>query len=237
MNLRLLNLGAGLAAGLLIGTAVHAAEVPDFANFDYGDTVHPEDVQEKLQALGFTDIGPVDEEGQVFTADAEWEGRPITVRVDADTGWIRNNWNEDPLGKPRYVRFTTPADVTAEDVAEKLTQIGFTNVTAEHDEGDVYHVNATWQNHPYDMTLNVDTGTLWDTDAVMAQTTPPDFMNVPYPKAATPDEIRRKLAALGYSNIGDVEKKGQVFETTAAWQGDNMELTVDADTGLIRMME
>jgi len=41
-----------------------------------------------LDDLGFTKIGTIDKEGAIFHVEAEWQGRPVKLRIDADLGKI-----------------------------------------------------------------------------------------------------------------------------------------------------
>ena len=41
-----------------------------------------------LDDLGFTNIGTIDKEGAIFHVEAQWQGRPVKLRIDADLGTI-----------------------------------------------------------------------------------------------------------------------------------------------------
>jgi hypothetical protein len=41
-----------------------------------------------LDDLGFTKIGTIDKEGAIFHVEAQWQGRPVKLRIDADLGTI-----------------------------------------------------------------------------------------------------------------------------------------------------
>ena len=53
-----------------------------------GNKVGESVMRDHLDDLGFTNIGAIDKEGSIFHVAADWKGRAIKLRINAELGTI-----------------------------------------------------------------------------------------------------------------------------------------------------
>ena len=56
----------------------------------------------------------------------------------------------------------------------------------------------------------------------------------PFPHRGGPSGLKRELLALGYSDVRDVTRNGNIYEADAQWNGRPLHLRIDARNGSIQ---
>lgn len=53
------------------------------------------------------------------------------------------------------------------------------------------------------------------------------------PHQVTTQQVTSALLALGYADVGAVDRDGRIFQTTASWRGESHQLRIDANSGSV----
>lgn len=80
------------ASGGEQGTASQTSPVPTAIRIaESRDEVFSNAIKRHLEDLGFSDITEVEKDGGIFHADADWQGRPLKLRIDVRRGTIEHS--------------------------------------------------------------------------------------------------------------------------------------------------
>ncbi len=226
---------AALTAAMLAApSASFAAPVPStIALVADADNVTVHQVQQQLRALGFTDLGTIARDGGIFELPAVWEGEAVDLRVDASTRTIRLAAVRTDVGSGRPTSMTLagePHEVSVPQVVSGLRDLGFTGISGIRNSGRIFEAAAMWQGTPFDLRYDASSGTISDRSATTARAAEefPRIVFAGAPHETSVQDISRGLAALGFSRIADIQKDGRIYTASATWQGEALDLRVDA---------
>ncbi len=231
-----MSAAALLAAVIITPATSFAASLPTTINLvDSGDTVTIYQVQQQLRAGGFTDLGTISRDGGVFELAAVWEGEPVSLKVDARTRTIRRIVAAAPADStslPTHLTMARDAhEVTIPQFVTGLRGIGFSDVSDVRRSGRIFLATANWQGESTALRFDAANGAITDrsvTNTDPAGDFPHTILIARDPHQTSIQDMRRGLATLGFTQIANVEKDGRIFTLTAAWQGEALDLRVDA---------
>lgn len=228
-------LGTSALAGLLLAGTAIAKDVPmGIANGDDDTSIFV--IEANLDALGFAAVHVTDQRGSIFDVSAMWEGRPLTLRVDAERERITVMSASKPAGDgvlPTHVALFGDNTMTYTARSE-LERLGFDNVEVTDRRGGVFHARALWNDTQVRLRVDADLGRIQDVAPAHAMS--PDAMPDQVGIAdddTTPYIVAKRLRDLGYTDIAMRIQKGDVFYGTAIWNGTQRNLRIDAVTGRI----
>lgn len=216
-----------LAAGLaltLTSTAALAATMPD-AIYPFPANAGTSDVKQALNKRGFTDVRSVEKSGNIYTADAEWDGKRMMLRIDGKTGAITTHDQDTGMSVGQINEGTTLGDIR-----QRLHGLGYTLVGEIDKNGGVYETMA-YNKMGHHVRLNIDeaNGGVRESgagDSAIAM--PKDTMS--------PQYLQQQLAKLGYDEVRDVSKSGRIYKLEARRNGTWHDLRVDGANGGVTVM-
>jgi uncharacterized protein (DUF1697 family) len=207
---------AVLASAMVLGTmlAAGAAEMPRGVNTMNG-RASADELRAALQALGFSEVSPVDRQGNVYITRAVWESHWVDLRIDAATGGISNRNRET-------IRYTT--NMPDDELRAALATRGYTDVGAIKREGNIVTVAATRDSRPMTLKIDARTGGIYSA--------PAEHSTIQTPRAnMSADELRERLQPLGYSDVRGVQSEGNIISLDALKGGEWMPMKIDARNG------
>lgn len=229
------------ASMIAASTASFGAPIPSTINL-VGDadniTIHQ--VREGLRADGFADLGTVVRDGGIFELSATWEGKAVDLKVNARTKTVRQivdpqTASGDKL--PSSLSLVGDADnITIQQFTAGLRGLGFSAVSDAQRSGAIFTSTATWRGEAFDLRYDASSGTVTDRNVIVSRPAEDFPSRVVLARPANKgsiQEMRRALEALGFSQIGNVEKDGRIYTLSANWQGAPVGLRVDADSSRI----
>ena len=128
-----------LAAGLaltLTSTAALAATMPD-SIYPFPANAGTGDVKQALNKRGFTDVRSVEKSGDIYTANAEWDGKRVLLRIDGKTGAVTTHEESTGMSVGQINEGTTVSDIR-----DRLHGLGYTLVGEIDKQGGVYETMA-----------------------------------------------------------------------------------------------
>jgi len=233
---------AALTAAMIVAPAASfAAPVPTTINLvDDGHNVTVYEVQQQLRASGFTNLGTMVRDGRIFELPAVWEGESVNLKVNARTRTIRQVVSPVAVaGNALPTNMTLvgePHELSLPQVVAGLRDLGFTNISDVQRSGRIFGATAIWQGASIDLRYDAANGMITDRSVTKTQpagTFPRGIINASDPHETSVQDMRRSLAALGFTQIGNVEQDGRIFTLAANWQGEALDLRIDAASGRI----
>lgn len=116
------------------------------------------------------------------------------------------------------------ADATPQQARRALEAVGFSQITALHQSGNIVRAVALYQGEPVRLVLDTRTGRVSDDSGRAAIEVTP---------ATSDAAIRAQLAGLGYTGLGDVTRRGNIYVVPAQRAGDRVDVRVNALTGRV----
>ncbi|WP_162915263.1 PepSY domain-containing protein [Desertibaculum subflavum] len=111
------------------------------------------------------------------------------------------------------------------DIRQALQSAGFTGLSDVKQSGNIIRADAFYAGKPVDIVVDAKTGRVYDETKPVA---------IDLTRTTTNDEIKSQLTKLGYSNLGEVERHGDVVLVTGRKMGKPVDIFVNADTGRVR---
>ncbi len=232
------TLAAFAMTAVVIGApaASFGAPVPSTINlFDDGHNVTVNQVRQQLRASGFTDLGTISRDGRIFELSALWEGKTVDLKVNARTRTISQIVDPRPASGDSLPSSLSlvgdPDNITVPQVVSGLQGLGFSAISNLQRSGAVFTTTASWKGQTFDLRYDASNGTITDRSAAdtrPAEGFPSRIVFAGAAHEASIQDIRRALAALGYTQIGDVRQDGRIYTLSANWQGAPLDLRVDA---------
>ncbi|SLN30599.1 PepSY domain-containing protein [Oceanibacterium hippocampi] len=221
-KLRTFGMASAIAIGVGMAGSAIAADMPK--------SVHPLDkptgaseVAERLQELGFKDVGTIEHSGNIYRFDAMWEGEWVKLSVDERDASITR------VGAGEAI--ATGGVMSAEKVRDELQRLGYEKVSGIEQSGDVIHAKASKGGEPYTLKIDARNGEVMRVAGASA---------IKAEGAITPSQgamgetyFKSELSKLGYSDVRNVEKKGGVYEMQARMGGQWQDIKVDGSTGAV----
>ncbi len=169
---------AFLAAGLVaVSAPVFAGDMPSSISIYLPATAHKtsiQDVQRGLTELGFKEVGDVTQDGRIFEARANWDGRPLTLRINAESGLIRDasasaavTTTRSEIPSPIVVP-SDPQDATVHEVQSALVTLGFEDVTNIERDGRIFTAEASWKGKSLNLRIDTRNGRATDRSTLAA---------------------------------------------------------------------
>lgn len=115
-------------------------------------------------------------------------------------------------------------NATPQETRRALEAAGFSQVSALRQSGYIVRANAVYQGRPVQLVLDTRNGRISDQSGVAAISVTPSTGDA---------AIRTQLAGLGYTGIGEVTRRGNIYEVPAQRAGDRIVLRVNALTGRV----
>lgn len=115
-------------------------------------------------------------------------------------------------------------DATPDQAQRALQAVGFSQITALRQSGNIVRAVALYQGEPVRLVLDTRTGRISDDSGAAAIEVTPSTSDA---------AIRAQLAGLGYSGLGDVTRRGNVLTVPAQRAGDRIVVRVNALTGRV----
>lgn len=103
------------------------------------DWMSSDEIRERLEAQGFTDVEDLDRDGGMYQARASRDGQTYVLQLDAETGAIQRH------------------RLTASSIRDMLEEEGYSEISDLQREGDIYRVQA--RRNGEEVTLQVDATT------------------------------------------------------------------------------
>ncbi|MHA1565782.1 MAG: hypothetical protein ACTSX7_10765 [Alphaproteobacteria bacterium] len=212
-----------------------AASIPTTINLgDDGHKVTVLQVQQQLRASGFTNLGTIVRDGRIFELAAVWEGEPVNLKVNARTRTIRQivaAADTDSTVMPTRLSLVGDAhEVTIPKVVTGLRGLGFTAVSNVQQSGRIFLASADWRGESTDLRYDASSGEISDRSVIEtrpAEAFPSSILTAQDPHQTSVQDMRRSLAALGFTQIDNMQKDGRIFTMTANWQGEALDLRVN----------
>ena len=130
-----------------------------------------------------------------------------------------------PAGAPTQLEATI-ADRSASEITAELKKLGYTHVDDVRMNGDIYTAWAHWNGDP--VALRIDDGT-----GRIQFTSSSDTETIPSLSDWSEREMVSALEGLGYTNVHDMMKAGDIYRATAEREGMTYQLRVNAETGVV----
>lgn len=118
------------------------------------------------------------------------------------------------------------SDHTASEITSQLQALGYTSITDTRLSGDVYTAWAEWNGKPIALRIDDELGRIDVTNRSDVETIPAD-------QNMGKDDLPAALKVIGYSDVHDVMKAGNIFRAMATRDGNTYNLRVDSMTGVV----
>ena len=115
-------------------------------------------------------------------------------------------------------------DATPQQARRALEAVGFTQISAIRQSGNIVRAAAVYQGEPVRLVLDTRNGRIDDEAGAAAIRVTP---------ATSDAAIKAQLERLGYTGLGDVTRRGNVYAVPAQRAGDRIVLRVNALTGRV----
>ncbi|MCA8928605.1 MAG: PepSY domain-containing protein [Alphaproteobacteria bacterium] len=213
------------SAAVLSASLAFAAmsERPDMLP-NYDNTSSAPEITAQLQSLGYKNINDVRYSGNIYTASAEWDGQPVSLRINRMLGEIHD------VGGGGVEMLNVEPGMGQEDFVAALAAKGYTNVHSVTMAGNVYRAAAERDGHPYNLKVDAETGEVSThanrTGIAIAPTYGMSF-----------GEIEHQLQEIGFGDPKVIAQHGQKVAATGNWKGEAVHLNIDAPTGIITINE
>jgi hypothetical protein len=113
---------------------------------------------------------------------------------------------------------------TAQEARQALEAAGFTGISAIHQSGNIVRAHATYQGEPVRLVLDTRNGRISNETRGMAIRVTPNSSDA---------EIRSQLGTLGYTGLGEVTRRGNIYVVPAQRGSDRVLVRVNALSGRV----
>jgi len=120
-------------------------------------------------------------------------------------------------------------NASAAEITTKLQALGYDRVQDVRLSGDVYTASAFWGDEAISIRIDRELGEIDNRQS-------PDMQTVHVTDNMSPEEFASSLEAIGFTNVRDVTKSGNVFRATADKDGESHDLQVDAEKGVVNRL-
>ncbi len=117
-------------------------------------------------------------------------------------------------------------NITEAQVKDGLLALGYDNITYLEGEGRYYTVRAHYDGRYMPILVDAETGEV-------TQLGDPDTQSISIIEGTKDVALAKGLSELGYSSVTIGAKQGRYAEATAWRYGDNVNLTIDLETGQV----
>ena len=182
----------------------------------YASTANEAEITQNLQSLGYTDLQNVRLSGDVYTADAMWNGTPVRIRINAEIGRISNTLSPD------LEVVSATGDVSKDEMKAALEDIGYRNVRDMIKAGQVFRTTAERGGREYKLRIDASTG---------------EVTTIGNAENQSDQQVIDNLAAQGFTNGHDVNREGNIISVKATHAGKPVDLNIEADSGIIVVVD
>ena len=176
----------------------------------YASTANEAEITQNLQSLGYTDLQNVRLSGDVYTAEAMWNGTPVRIRINAEIGRISNTLSPD------LEVVSATGDVSKDEMKAALEDIGYRNVRDMIKAGQVFRTTAERGGREYKLRIDASIGNA---------------------ENQSDQQVIDNLAAQGFTNGHDVNREGNIISVKATHAGKPVDLNIEADSGIIVVVD
>lgn len=120
--------------------------------------------------------------------------------------------------------------ITEAQIADGLHELGYTDITYLKGEGRYYTVRAHYDGHYVPIQVDSETGDV-------SRLGDPDTQVISLVGGTSDADVATELRQLGYGNVMVGATQGRYLDATAARYGQDVNLTVDMETGLVNNIE
>lgn len=245
-DLRRATVGTAVAAvlGLGLAQAAMASDMPTTIE-SFPKNASDAWVRDALGDMGFNNIGPVKQSGNIYDVTASWEGRPVRLEIDARTGGMKDQNAGDTA-------ISTAGDMDDAHIRSELQKLGYTDIGNIERSGDVIETDAQYRGRTVALEIDADNGgvtreylvggnTLEAEDGELGSASevgtegewaipdPQDTMSEAY--------LEQQLATLGFTDVRDVQKSGNIYELDARTEDRWVRLRVNGRNGEVSPTE
>lgn len=121
------------------------------------------------------------------------------------------------------------SNASAEQITSQLQALGYKQVQDVRLSGDVYTASAFWGDEAVSIHIDRELGEINNRLS-------PDVQTIHVRDNMTPAQFASSLEAIGYTNVHNVERSGNVFRATADMHGQTHDLRVDAEKGVVNRL-
>ena len=190
----------------------------------YASTANEAEITQNLQSLGYTDLQNVRLSGDVYTADAMWNGTPVRIRINAEIGRISNTLSPD------LEVVSATGDVSKDEMKAALEDIGYRNVRDMIKAGQVFRTTAERGGREYKLRIDASTGEV----TTGSDRGAPSIGNA---EKQSDQQVIDNLASQGFTNGHDVNREGNIISVKATHAGKPVDLNIEADSGIIVVVD
>ncbi|WP_372624859.1 PepSY domain-containing protein [Falsiroseomonas sp.] len=155
-------------------------------------------VRNMLDDRGWSDVGNIERNGNVISAQARRDGRTFDLLMNARTGEVLHR--ERHLGEDR--------------IRERLRERGYSDIEGLERDGGRYTADAQRYGERVE-DLRIDPTTGW----------------VRNQSRLNEEQVRNMLYDRGWSNVGSIERDGNIISAEARRDGRRFDLRLNARTG------
>lgn len=199
---------------------------PDFATVNAptpipGAPLDEAAIRSGLAELGYEQLGTLEGSAPHYMITATYQGRYMPLSVDSETGEV------SPIALPDKQTIATTTTTTITTLTDTLTDLGYSRVEVVEETDERVTTRAWRYGEPVTVTIDRTTGrvTNLDQDATQYVMVGPD---------ASAADVRMGLEDLGYLDVAEMRREGDVYRGTGSWLGEPVDLWVDARTGEVR---
>ena len=120
----------------------------------------------------------------------------------------------------------TGGNITEAQVKDGLTELGYTNINYIAGAGRYWTVRTHYNGSYVPLQVDSETGEV-------SRLGDPDLQALSIIEGTTDQDLEKGLRELGYSNVAIGAKQGRYAEATAWRYGEDVNLTVDLETGAV----
>jgi peptidoglycan hydrolase-like protein with peptidoglycan-binding domain len=151
-------MAASAAGNVQSSTAYLPETVPNITGTsDIGSDASVAEVRNQLQALGFHNIGEIEQSGDIYTTEAQWQGRWVELRIDGENGGITYENIGEPIIRVKKQE-GVPVASTETELTSELQRVGYDNVSNIEASGNVITADATHYGRQVSLSIDAETG-------------------------------------------------------------------------------
>ena len=228
-------LAAALAAPSLPSSA---ANMPSHAVLPgSGHEVTVPQVERALQDLGYANIGRIQKDGRIFETTATWRDERLDLRINGGSGQITDAsaLTASP-SVPSPVRLALGGhQTTIHEMRDALSRLGYANVRNVSHDGTIFTARAEWNGRDMDLRIDSDVGQVLQAGRARL---PASDLGSPITLVGgahqvTTHQVVQALGRVGYRDVRDVRKDGQILSARADWKGRDLSIRIDARSGRV----
>ena len=199
---------------------------PDFTTFHAptpipGAPLDEAAIRSGLAELGYEQLGALEGSAPYYMITATYDGRYMPLSVDSETGEV------SPIALPDKQTIETTTTTTVTTLTDTLTDLGYSRVEVVEETDEQVTTKAWRYGEPVTVTVDRTTGQVTNLDQDATQ-----YVMVGADASAA--DVRMGLEDLGYLDVAEMRREGDVYRGTGSWLGEPVDLWVDARTGEVR---